>query len=109
MPRKPTVSLDFDGVLAEYTGWRGKHHTGKPIAGALEFLTVYQRTHQFVIHSVREPEAISKWLIKHGFPAIPVTNVKPKASAYIDDRAIRFDGDWLKVAEVLQIQPWWKS
>lgn len=109
MPRKPTISLDFDGVLAEYTGWRGKHHTGKPMTGALEFLLTHQASHQFVIHTVREPEAISKWLVTHGFPAIPVTNVKPKASAYIDDRAIRFEGDWQSVSENLLLQPWWKN
>lgn len=109
MARKPTIALDFDGVLAEYTGWRGKHHTGKPIPGAVEFIRANLATYQFVIYTVREPEIITDWLQKNGFPMIPVTNTKPMAVAYIDDRAIRFDGNWETVQSSLPFQPWWKA
>ena len=32
------VCVDFDGVLAEYTGWKGPEHLGEPMPGAKEFL-----------------------------------------------------------------------
>ncbi|MGD8189950.1 hypothetical protein ACQCN2_08205 [Brevibacillus ginsengisoli] len=109
MAKRPIIALDFDGVLAEYSGWQGEHHMGNPIPGALEFINANQSSYQFVIYTVRKPQRIIEWLQKNAFPYIPVTNTKPKASAYIDDRAIRFDGNWESVQTSLPFQPWWKG
>lgn len=38
-----------------------------------------------------------------------VTNEKVTAVAYIDDRAVRFQGDWDQVLARLGEQPWWKQ
>ncbi len=32
------VSIDFDGVLSQYDGWKGEKITGVPIVGAKEFI-----------------------------------------------------------------------
>jgi hypothetical protein len=38
------VCVDFDGVLAEYTGWKGPDHLGAPRAGAKHFLGIIYLT-----------------------------------------------------------------
>lgn len=107
MAGKPVICLDFDGVLAEYDGWKGELHLGKPLDGALDFIRKQSRNYQFVIHTVREPRLVEQWLLHYGFPALPVLTVKPKAIAYVDDRAVRFDGDWLSLLPKLKEPPWW--
>ena len=37
------VYVDFDGVLAEYDGWKGPEHLGAPRPGAKEFLEEINR------------------------------------------------------------------
>lgn len=47
--------------------------------------------HNVVVYTTRENhEAVREWLKSSGFPELPITSMKPKAIAYIDDRAIRF-------------------
>jgi hypothetical protein len=61
----PTVALDFDGVLAEYDGWRGVDHMGKPLPGAREFV---QRLKDagfcVIVHSCRAPHYLKQWADK---------------------------------------------
>ncbi|MGE5701731.1 MAG: hypothetical protein ACM32O_04305 [Clostridia bacterium] len=109
MAGKPVVCLDFDGVLAHYDGWKGELHLGKPLDGSLDFIRTHSRRYRFVIHTVREPRLVEQWLSHHGFPALPVMREKPKAIAYVDDRSIRFDGDWTALTEALKEPPWWKK
>ncbi len=40
---------------------------------------------------------------------IHVTDIKPKAVAYIDDRAIKYNGNYGEVLEKLeQVKTWWE-
>lgn len=105
---KRTVALDFDGVLHPYTdGWLGPVPADEPpMAGALEFVQQHAEEFVFVVFSTRcaDPEglrATCAWLTKYGFaPYIrDVTCEKPKAVAYVDDRAVPFTGSWDTVLE----------
>jgi hypothetical protein len=97
------VSIDFDGVLSAYDGWCGEDITGKPIDGAKEFiLNLVNSGYKPVVYTTRKPELISNWLEEFGFPDIEVTNVKYPSLVYIDDRCIKFDGNFSKLVHNLK-------
>ncbi|MEF3692020.1 MAG: hypothetical protein V3574_03130 [Candidatus Moraniibacteriota bacterium] len=97
------VSIDFDGVLSQYDGWKGEDVTGKPIEGANDFiLSLIKSGYQPVVFTTRNPELISNWLNEFGFPDIEVTNTKYPSLVYIDDRCVKFDGDFSKLVDNLK-------
>jgi len=100
-----TIAVDFDGVIHKYSkGW----HNGKvydyPVFGAVEALErLHKRGYKIVIFTCRAEtkegvEEVKKWM-NHHFAwfdevapmfELEITDKKPKAIAYIDDRGIRF-------------------
>lgn len=106
--KKPRVCVDFDGVLAKYEKWRGPDHIGAPVAGALEFARELDKIADIIIFTSRcstdtggeaarsglSPGAmrvrVIDWLEKHKFPFadVYIGQGKPRASAFIDDRAV---------------------
>ncbi len=93
-----TVCLDFNGVLDSYQGWAG----GKqypPRDGVQEFLEQLKgRGFQTVILTAIDPEQVKAWLRQYGLRHLvdDVTNQKPPALVYVDDRAICFRGDFIE-------------
>ncbi|MFA7120239.1 MAG: hypothetical protein WC277_02050 [Bacilli bacterium] len=109
---KPLLSLDFDGVLHRY---RQGYHDGTiydgPTPGALEFVREAQNHFLLVIHSARARTLegrrdIQVWLVKYGFPQIPITSEKPPAFLHLDDRAATFTGTFPTPAALLEFKPW---
>jgi hypothetical protein len=97
------VSIDFDGVLAQYNGYQGEGITGDPIDGAKEFiLDLIASNYKPVVFTTRKPKTISDWLKKFDFPEMEITNVKYPSLVYIDDRCIKFDGDYSKLVDDLK-------
>ena len=102
MPR--TVAVDFDGVLHPYTrGWVGSVPDDEaPMQGAHELLAALVDTgFTVVVFSTRADhgeghDGITAWLERHQLAAYidRVTHEKPPAVAYVDDRAVRWYGDW---------------
>jgi hypothetical protein len=102
---RPTVCVDLDGTLADYSqGWQGVDTIGDPLPGAQAFVAQLRRSYEVVIFTTRcnpevnKPEAVhllrnrvAAWLDRHGFEYddIYTGTGKPIAGAYIDDRAIR--------------------
>ncbi|MFN0279330.1 MAG: TOTE conflict system archaeo-eukaryotic primase domain-containing protein [Pyrinomonadaceae bacterium] len=103
--RKPRVCLDLDGVLAQYDKWRGVEHIGDPISGALKFTKDLAKIAEIVVFTSRCAQDIAEnsritpgqlrihvieWLEKHKFPYsdVYVGQGKPRAAAFIDDRAV---------------------
>ncbi len=106
--RKPRVCLDLDGVLARYEGWKGNDHIGPPLPGALDFATSLAKFADIVIFTSRcsqdaaqdsnrviDPARmrirIIDWLERYKFPYtdVYVGHGKPRAAAFIDDRAVK--------------------
>lgn len=130
-PRRLRVALDFDGVLHSYgQGFTGATDLpGEPVPGALDFVrAVVAAGHSAVVFSCRartieqasesEPwmvwdhggrDAVLDWLEKWGFPAMPVTGVKPIADVYLDDYGYRFEGRWPSVAKLEKLRPWYRN
>lgn len=109
---KKTIAIDFDGVIHQYTGWNGEVPTGEPISGTAAALATLSSLYTLKIFSTRKWEFISEWLIKHDLMQYihSVVNTKPLCVALIDDRAIRFNGDWHDtIGEVLHFKAYWEK
>jgi 5'(3')-deoxyribonucleotidase len=105
-----TVCIDFDGTLFDFPEERDFFHVGKIIPGAKEaVLKFLEEGYEVVIHTARPNteeihRVIHEALRSEGLPELPINkaqlcvgpNSKPIAILYIDDRALRFDGDWKK-------------
>lgn|SRR5512135_258223 len=104
------IGLDFDGTLAQYSGFAGMDVTGEPLPGALSFLkALHELGCHIAIFSARAKDArgklaIERWLDQHGVRQYVelVTHEKlPDYDVIIDDRAIHFDGDYKVVLKEL--------
>lgn len=90
-----TICVDFDGVVHKYTGDYSPGVFNEPKNGAMEALVkLNEAGYSVVILTARADLAsVKAYIIEHlgdkVFP-IRVTDKKPPAIAYIDDRAIRF-------------------
>lgn len=111
---KPRIAVDLDGTLAEYDGWKGPTEIGHPLNGAQRFIEeIIELGYEPVVFSTRAetPEglqAIVAWLIRHRFPAslrVWDKPYKPKATAYVDDRAVsaRPDNYYQSLHQIHQI------
>lgn len=99
--RKPTLCLDFDGVLHSYTSpWQGAHHVpDPPTPGAMEALLGYLPHFKVMIFSSRSAqfggiEAMRGWLIRHLVEYCVETGNYPKG--------VRLD-DWVFTEVLPQI------
>jgi len=111
-PAPRTVCLDFDGVLADYHGWKDEDTLDPPYPGAKEFVErVLAAGYAVVVHTTRDPDRIWNWLGENCFPVfnVDVARRKPKALVYIDDRAFRFTGDWDAAFEAIRQPPHWQK
>ena len=91
------VVIDFDGTIMEYEGYKDGSLYGEPIEGSFNFiLTLIQKRYTVYILTARPNHYdIPKWLEDKDFPKeaiskVKVTNKKPPAALYIDDRGYRF-------------------
>lgn len=89
---RKTIAIDFDGVLHAYSkGWQDGSIYDDPMPGAINACKALAINFDLVVFTTREDiGAVSGWLSGHRFPSITVTNKKPLAVVYIDDRALRF-------------------
>lgn len=98
------LSIDLDGVCHEYSkGWFDGTLYDGPMPGAAEALQRLQAAGwKLVISTCREGvDVIRLWVQENLGVDVEVTNAKPIASAYIDDRAIRFES-WDQVLADLE-------
>lgn len=110
--RRPTVCVDLNGVLDTYKGWQGSEHWDPPRPGAYEFLAeLADRGFRVVILSTKDPAGVDAWLRSHGLAEYidEVTDRKVPAVAYVDDRAVRFCGDYSQVLLEIEKPPFWKA
>jgi len=109
---KKKIFIDFDGVLNTYNGWKGNEELFEPLADTKEFLEKLSKTYEIYIFTTREKGNVCKWLIRYHLEVYiaDVTNKKEPAYVYIDDRALKFDGDYRKILEDIEnFKPHWKD
>lgn len=96
---KKDICIDFDGVLNTYTHWQGEDYLFEMKDGCDEFLKKLSQTYNITILTTRKPHLVTKWLEKYNLQTYikQVTNQKIPAIAYVDDRAIAFNGNYDKL------------
>lgn len=97
MKRHNIICVDFDGVIHDAAHPIEGRRMGAPIKLARTAVEVFiaQGFKVIVLTANVNHGYIREWLAYYGFPPyITVTNVKPLADVYIDDKAVRFEGDW---------------
>ncbi|MFE7461616.1 WDGH domain-containing protein [Nocardiopsis terrae] len=105
--RHHAIGVDFDGVIHDYTeGWKDGSIYGGLAPHARTALHTLMGTYAVFVHTSRTPHQTAAWLTDHGFTVttdhdgpfwnkanvLLVTSHKYPALAYIDDRAICFNG-----------------
>ena len=116
---KPTICLDFDGVVHSYTsGWHGSDVVkDEPVEGAFDFITkCFLNNYNVAIFSSRSHQdngitAMKKWFIdnnmtKEVLNKIQFPTIKPPAILYIDDRGFHFKGEWPSFDFINNFKPW---
>ncbi|MFE0036807.1 hypothetical protein [Streptomyces sp. NPDC059015] len=103
-----TIAVDFDGVIHAYSkGWHDGTIYDEPLPGALEGLRELLASDSVFIFTTRDVSQVATWLLERGFSVrlghdgpfwnerdrLLITNRKLAATAYLDDRAVRFT-DW---------------
>lgn len=93
----PIVCVDLNGVLDQYTGWKDPKHWDPPRRGAARFLaSLASAGFRVVIFTTRYPPDARRWLRRYGLDrhVAEVTDRKPPAHVFVDDRAVCFRGSF---------------
>ncbi len=105
-PVRSTICLDFDGVIHSYqSGWMGEEIIPDPPIHRVDLAVKrLRKDFRVVVYSARcrfaeGRQAIADWLAKHNIEVDDVCETKPVAHVYVDDRAVRFSGDWDQTIE----------
>lgn len=97
-----TLCVDLDGTLAVVTE---DYAAAEPIEGAQEALQGLRSDGWvIIIYTARHFnhwKTTTEWLSRNGFEYDQLVFGKPPARIYIDDRAIRFNGNWKSTLDSL--------
>lgn len=111
-----TVVFDFDGVINSYkSGWTEVNNLpDPPVEGIKESIEEIRKAgYRVVVSSARASDmrgfhAIRAYLWRYGIGVDEVTNQKPPAIVYIDDRAITFNGNAKSLlSKIESFTPWY--
>jgi len=100
---KKNICVDFDGVLNIYTKY-DENNLGKMREGCEEFLQELFQKYNVIVFTCRNQKKVEQWLNDNNLYKYisAVTNIKVPAVMYIDDRALKFDGDYSKTLEFIK-------
>lgn len=117
---KPTVAVDVDGVLADFSkGWQGADKIGNPLPGAKEFLLrLHNAGWKVVIFTTRGKEFIEEYCRKHNLYYDEINDNsslrgenpgKVIANVYLDDRGLKFNGNFDEAFEqITNFKVWYE-
>ena len=118
--RNYSIAVDFDGVIHSYTSpWVSADVIpDPPVPGAIEWLNEMDKKFHVIIFTTRGKTAggriaVADYLREHGYHTSThnVTAEKPPALIYLDDRAVRFEGENFPTADQIhrEFVPWNKG
>lgn len=115
-PERRSIAVDFDGVIADYDGWRGREIIGPPRDDVLSALhTLRAEGWKIIVHTTRCQHDVLSYLRRSNIPFDeinrnsdkPTLGAKPHANVYWDDRALPYSGDALKDMELIRAFRTW--
>lgn len=120
--RKSNYAFDFDGVIAQYNGYKGKDHAGPPVTEVVDAIRELKaRGHKIIVYgSTRDNVFLKTYCEKYDIPidyynenpeVAPGSERKPVARVYVDDRAVTYKGQNSEqlVDEIESFEPYWKA
>ena len=111
MNKKKTILIDLDGVLNTYCGNYDKNYIPPLRDGAEEFLIKLTEKYNLKLFTNRNTKLAKKWLIENKIDKyfLEVTNIKGPATLYIDDRALKFNGNFNEtLSQVYNFKTFWE-
>jgi hypothetical protein len=126
MRDKLILVLDFDGCVHSYkSGWKGHDIIpDPPVPGVFEWMEKTLEHFDIHVYSARSETYSGRMAMKEYIKThsgqdstlsvrVTFTDKKPKGFITIDDRCIRFDGDWtdpqFDPQTVLKFTPWYMA
>lgn len=109
---KKTILIDLDGVLNDYRGDFDKNYIPKIKKGAIDFLKELHKNFVVKIFTTRDSDKTKQWICENKISEFVsgVTNTKELAFLIIDDRCIKFNGDYNQtLAEINNFKAWYKQ
>ena len=116
------VAFDFDATISTYDGvYRGDGVHGEPIRETVKAMRLLrERGFKLIIYSTKSTPTIRAYCEKHSVPYDYINENpemeqgnpgKPRAHAYVDDRAINFHNQSAEelAAEVERFEPYYKK
>lgn len=106
-----TIAVDFDGVIADYEGYKGPGVLGTPRMDVIEAMrTLQSEGWKIVINTTRGESEIRPYLALHQVPHDEINRnsdyttagPKPVADVYWDDRAFCYSGDARKDLDLIR-------
>ena len=108
---KKTILIDLDGVLNTYTGNFDEKVIPPIKEGAFEFIRNLSNDYKVKIFTTRNRLLASEWIINNGLKEYvdDITNIKELNFLLIDDRCIKFNGDYEDLQkQVNDFKVWYK-
>lgn len=114
------ISFDLDGVIATYTGFKGKEFIEEPIVETVKAIKILkEKGFKILIHSTRGDDFLRNYLEKYEIPFDYINRRpdkegdnpgKPIASVYVDDRAVCFKNQKAEdlVLEIENFKTYWE-
>jgi len=111
MHYKKTILIDLDGVLNTYIGDFDENKIPPIQQDAKNFILNLAKNFIVKIFTTRNKIQTAKWIIENGLEDIiqDITNIKEPCWLFVDDRCLKFNGDYsLLKKEIENFKPWYK-
>lgn len=115
------ICIDIDGTICALRTDGQTYADVLPLPGAVAKLkTMRANGHTIILHTARhmgtcagnvglvlarQGKVLFDWLERHDVPFDEIYFGKPQADLYIDDNALRFEGDWSSISAVASELP----
>lgn len=109
---KKTVLLDLDGVLNTYRGDYVHDYIPPLREGAKEFVQNLAERYNVKLFTTRRKKLVECWINDNNLEKFitDVTDKKEIAWIYVDDRCIRFDGEYERlISDIDNFKAWYRA